>query len=201
MATLLPKVSSDFEIKMSELADRYSVGIDSKILWNPEECPEELLIYLAWALSVDRWNDEWSEDTKRRVCRDSLDIHRMKGTTKSLKMAVDSIGYGISIEMWTENHKLKKGTFRARVKTDKPIYNGFYDDMEAIINENKRGSLHLDGFDTATSSKCTPHITSLFLYGETVRISPLNLEDCFIKDDLNYGAILISREKVTTLPI
>ncbi|MCV5825025.1 phage tail protein I, partial [Escherichia coli] len=57
-------------------------------LWNPSTCPVRFLPYLAWAFSVDRWDRNWPEETKRQVIRDAWLIHRHKGTISALRRAV-----------------------------------------------------------------------------------------------------------------
>ena len=34
-------------------------------LWDAETCPAHLLPYLAWAFSVDDWQDDWPETQRR----------------------------------------------------------------------------------------------------------------------------------------
>lgn len=64
------------------------------ILWNPKRCPAHLLPWLAWALSVDEWDEGWSEDAKRNVIAASIDLHRDKGTLASVRLALAAAGYG-----------------------------------------------------------------------------------------------------------
>jgi phage tail P2-like protein len=63
-------------------------------LWNPDTCPAELLPWLAWTLSVDRWEPTWTEAQKREVVRASISIHRRKGTVWSIKKALEVAGLG-----------------------------------------------------------------------------------------------------------
>lgn len=63
-------------------------------LWNPDTCPLHLLPWLASAMSVDFWDEKWSEETKRRVIRASVEVHRNKGTVGSIKRALWAAGYG-----------------------------------------------------------------------------------------------------------
>ncbi|WP_107497436.1 phage tail protein I [Thalassobius sp. I31.1] len=63
-------------------------------LWNPDTCPAHLLPWLAWALSVDFWDSGWSEDSKRAAIRESIAIHRIKGTLASIRRALKAAGYG-----------------------------------------------------------------------------------------------------------
>lgn len=63
-------------------------------LMNPETCPADLLMHLAWSFSVDVWDGAWSEGTKREVIKQSLPVHRVKGTLRAVKDALAAAGYG-----------------------------------------------------------------------------------------------------------
>lgn len=58
-------------------------------LWNPATCPATHLPWLAWALSVDAWNDQWDEATQRRVIAASIEVHRKKGTVGAVRRALE----------------------------------------------------------------------------------------------------------------
>lgn len=62
-------------------------------LWDPDRCPERLLPWLAWALSVDFWDDTWPVGTRRQVIRESVMINRRKGTIGAVKRALAAAGY------------------------------------------------------------------------------------------------------------
>lgn len=62
-------------------------------IWNPDTCPVDLLPWLAWSLSVDDWNADWPESTKRAVIKASFGVHRIKGTRKSLQDVLTAAGF------------------------------------------------------------------------------------------------------------
>lgn len=67
-------------------------------VWRPTSCPAELLPWLAWALSVDAWDSDWTEARKRAVIAASYDVHRRKGTVGAVRRAIEALGYrGIEI--------------------------------------------------------------------------------------------------------
>jgi phage tail P2-like protein len=72
----------------------FGFDIPNPHLWNPATCPAALLPWLAWALSVDEWDDAWTEATKRAVIAASVEVHRRKGTVGSIKKALAAAGYG-----------------------------------------------------------------------------------------------------------
>lgn len=57
-------------------------------LWDAWSCPAGELKFLAWAFSVDYWNDAWPEARKRRVVAEALSYHRAKTTPRGVRMAL-----------------------------------------------------------------------------------------------------------------
>lgn len=68
-----------------------------RALNDPDNCPADLLPWLAWALSVDHWSPDWSEEEKREVCRVSRRVHRHKGTLGAVKDALAALGITLQI--------------------------------------------------------------------------------------------------------
>ena len=60
--------------------------------WNPARCPEALLPWLAWALSVDRWDPDWPAAIKREAIASSWIEHARKGTVGAVKRTLESVG-------------------------------------------------------------------------------------------------------------
>jgi phage tail P2-like protein len=69
------------------------VPVEIDKLWDADECPASLLPWLAWAVSVDRWDVAWTEEEKRQALRDNLDSHRLKGTKQSVLNVLADAGY------------------------------------------------------------------------------------------------------------
>ena len=56
-----------------------SLNVDAlRYLNDPDNCLEKFLPWIAWAMSVDIWNNDWEAVTKRKVVRESLLVHRQK---------------------------------------------------------------------------------------------------------------------------
>lgn len=86
-------------------------------LWDVDRCPELLLPWLAWALSVDDWDERWDAETKRRVVAASIDIHRRKGSVAAVRIALSSIGHDSKlIEWWQTQPAGVPHTFVAEVE-------------------------------------------------------------------------------------
>lgn len=101
---LLPPSATTGERALSEAASLRleSVNLNFRQLWNPDTCPEALLVYLAWALSVDTWQDSWPEHIKRQVIKDSLYQHRIKGSRQSVADAISAFNAQAVLREWWE---------------------------------------------------------------------------------------------------
>ncbi|MFA5688557.1 MAG: phage tail protein I [Kiritimatiellales bacterium] len=66
---------------------------DFSTLWNPDTCRAELLPWLAWAWSVDAWDDDLTEAEKRALISNSIYTHRKKGTVASIRAILKAAGY------------------------------------------------------------------------------------------------------------
>lgn len=94
MTSLLPYNATAAELALEETGRRV---IDLPVLagfLDPETCPEALLPWLAWSLSVDEWDDQWPVDRKRAVTAASIDVHRHKGTVWAIRRALAAAGFG-----------------------------------------------------------------------------------------------------------
>ncbi|KAE9536079.1 phage tail protein I [Ursidibacter arcticus] len=115
---LLPTGSSPLEKRATEClqqAVRNPILIADLI--NPERCPEPLLPYLAWAFSVDKWDEHWSEGAKRIAIKNAFLIHKQKGTITALRRVVEPIGYIVELkEWWQESPPATAGTFKLTVE-------------------------------------------------------------------------------------
>lgn len=101
---LLPPNATELEKNISITLDRISnVPIDIQKIYNPDECPEFLLPWLAWALSVDFWDADFTEAQKREAIKRSHEIHKHKGTVASLEYALGILNITFDIEEWFEH--------------------------------------------------------------------------------------------------
>ncbi|MGI0120076.1 phage tail protein I [Zooshikella sp. RANM57] len=101
--SLLPSNAKPFERALESSCARVSViPARPDIIWNPDECPEPVLPWLAWALSVDEWDEYWTSDIKRQVIKSSIETHLIKGTRKSIRLVLDALGYESDIRAWYE---------------------------------------------------------------------------------------------------
>lgn len=93
--SLLPPNATPVEHGFEAAGERITVlPVPVRDTWNPATCPAQLLPWLAWALSVDRWDNGWTDDQKRAVIAASVTVHRRKGTFGAVQSALAAAGYG-----------------------------------------------------------------------------------------------------------
>lgn len=106
MTGLLPsnatKLERDF---MDTVAAEYANQVDIATIFDPATCPVAFLPWLAYAFSVDVWDDNWSEAQKRAIIDASFATHQYKGTPQSIKDQIAALGYTPEIEEWFEFNK------------------------------------------------------------------------------------------------
>jgi len=102
MNSLLPPNTTAVERKLEQVtASIGDLSAPLRDIWNPATCPEHLLPWLAWAFSVDRWEEAWSVEQKRQIIATAVAIHRRKGTPADVREVIELIfGGGEILEAW-----------------------------------------------------------------------------------------------------
>lgn len=96
------------------VALRVPRGLDMLSLWDPATCPADLLPWLAWGLSIDIWDAEWSEQTKRDMISDAIARQRRKGSVAAVREVLDAFDVGLSLHEWFDQG-LPPFTFEVRL--------------------------------------------------------------------------------------
>lgn len=71
-------------------------------VWNPDDCPSELLPYLAWSLGVQTWDADWREEIRRARVRMAIPIARRRGTRAAVREVIESFGGSMVLREWWE---------------------------------------------------------------------------------------------------
>ena len=102
-ASLLP-INSTAQERAIESAVTSGTNLELAIAeqWRPETCPTSLLPWLAWSLSLDEWDEGWSEQTQRNMIKQAAAVHKVKGTVGSVKRALAGLGVTLEFIEWFE---------------------------------------------------------------------------------------------------
>lgn len=102
--SLAPPNSTDLERAADLLAAIRLGDIDVPLrqLWSATDCPEGLLAWLAWSLSIDSWSPAWPLHIRRARVASAIAVQRRKGTAQSVADVIASFGGSVVLREWFE---------------------------------------------------------------------------------------------------
>ena len=172
-SSLLPPGSSALERRLAQACSGISdLNVPLRDLWNPWKCPAKFLPYLAWAFSVDRWEENWTETAKRQAVSDAFWIHQRKGTVAAVKRVIEGLGYSMTLEEWWKVAD-PAGTFRLEIDlnhigiTEPMIY-----ELERIIGDAKPVSRHISQLTLSANTTGPVIAGAVTVDGEMINVYP-----------------------------
>ena len=188
MQSLLPLNSTPLE-RAVEAASAEDLQIALRTLYNPDTCPAHLLYQLAWAWSVDRWDETWSEAVKRSVIRSAFYIHAHKGTIGALRRVVEPFGYLIEVVEWFQTlPEGVPGTFALKVGvSDEGISEETYRELSALIDDARPVSRHMTGLAISLETAGAVHIGAALYDGDELDIYPPAPRDIEVTGSIGRG--------------
>ncbi|MGQ6606566.1 phage tail protein I [Serratia sp. IR-2025] len=173
MNSLLPPGSSPLERRAAEACSAVSdLNVPLRDLWNPDKCPVVFLPYLAWAFSVDRWDEKWPAAEKRKAVKDAFYIHRRKGTVAAIRRVIENMGYSMSIEEWWQVAD-PAGTFRLTIDVmEVGITEEIVNELERLIGDAKPVSRHIRGINIQTRTSGAIYSAVCGYMGEIITVYP-----------------------------
>lgn len=173
MNSLLPPGSSPLERRLAQSCSGISdLQVPLRDLWNPATCPVSFLPYLAWAFSVDRWDESWAENVRRRVVQDAFYIHQHKGTVAAIRRAVTPLGFLIRITEWWKTGDAP-GTFRLDLGVqDQGVTDDMYRELDRLIRDAGPVSRHLTGLSVSLQTSGPVWVGAASYAGDDITVYP-----------------------------
>lgn len=185
-STLLPPSSTAW-MRSTEAATARLSGITVAIrtLWTPTACPIDLLPYLAWALSVDRWDKDWPAERKIAVIQRSYWLHRRKGTRAAVRRVIEDMGFSATFAEWFDVGD-QPGTFRLEVDVNEVgLTPKTLDELNRLIGDAKPVSRHLSLMTISASSRGNVWAGLALFDGDIISVYPPGYEP---NDSIHYDA-------------
>ncbi|HBT4925784.1 phage tail protein I [Klebsiella pneumoniae] len=171
--TLLPPSASAW-MRCAEAATAKLSGITVAIrtLWTPTACPVDLLPYLAWALSVDRWDKNWPAEKKIASIQQSYWLHRRKGTRAAVRRVIEDMGFSATFAEWFDVGD-EPGTFRLEIDVnDVGLTPKTLDELNRLIGDAKPVSRHLAQMNIVSNSRGYLWTGALITDGDITTVYP-----------------------------
>ncbi|MGQ3318623.1 phage tail protein I [Pseudomonas brassicacearum subsp. neoaurantiaca] len=178
MKSLLPLNSTQLERAIEAAIDE-TTEIPLRTLYNPDTCPAHLLYQLAWAWSVDRWDEAWPEEVKRSVIRSSFYVHAHKGTIGALRRVVEPFGYLIEVVEWFKTEPMGvPGTFALKIGvSDEGISEETYQELTWLIDDARPVSRHMTGLAISLETRGKLNIGVALYEGDEIDVYPPIMRD------------------------
>ena len=188
MQSLLPLNSTPLE-RAVEAASVEDLQIALRTLYNPDTCPAHLLYQLAWAWSVDRWDETWSEAVKRSVIRSAFYIHAHKGTIGALRRVVEPFGYLIDVVEWFQTvPEGVPGTFALKVGvSEEGISEETYRELSWLIDDARPVSRHMTGLAISLETVGAVYLGAALYDGDELDIYPPAPSDIEVTGSIGRG--------------
>jgi phage tail P2-like protein len=188
MQSLLPLNSTPLE-RAVEAASVEDLQIALRTLYNPDTCPAHLLYQLAWAWSVDRWDETWSEAVKRSVIRSAFYIHAHKGTIGALRRVVEPFGYLIEVIEWFQTvPEGVPGTFALKVGvSEEGISEETYRELSWLIDDARPVSRHMTGLAISLETVGAVYLGAALYDGDELDIYPPAPSDIEVTGSIGRG--------------
>lgn len=190
MTQLLPGNATQLERLAAEaLAQIQRVPVPMRDLVNPDRCPLELLPYLAWAFSVDRWDSRWPESAKRRAIRSAFLIHTRKGTIGALRRVVEPLGYLIEVVEWFNTvPQGVPGTFALKIGVlDTGITDEMYNELAWLIDDARPLTRHLTGLAITLATTGYLRLAAALTDGEEIDVYPPLARDIVVNGTFGHA--------------
>ena len=172
--SLLPSNQTKLEQALAQVsAGESELANVLRQMHSVDNCPASMLPWLAIQRSVDRWDPEWSEAIKRKMVKDSFEVHKRKGTVGALRRVVEPFAEIIDITEWHELEPMgPPGTFSMSLALfDSGLTDTAIAELERMISDTKPLSRHLVGLSITYSPNGTYYIGAGISSGDEVVIS------------------------------
>lgn len=173
MSDLLPPNATELERIAAQVgAQATDLPVILRSLWDPEECPLELLPWLAWAWSADEWSTEWTERQMRDSVKASIDVQAIKGTIGAVKRALGALGLDIQVQEWfAQTPAAAPHTFRVLIETEQVA--ATRDSILralAVIAATKPLRSHLSEVAISARSTARAHVAAVVCLGHEITV-------------------------------
>lgn len=173
--TLLPPNATQVERNLATMgAVIEAIPVPIRDISDAGSCPANVLPFLAWERSVDRWDPKWPEATKRAVIAASFFVHQRKGTVGAIRRAIEPLGYLIRVIPWYDMEpEGPRGTFHLDIGVlDTGITEEMYAELERLIDDAKPLSRHMTGLAISVETRGAVRIIGAPLLGDVVTVYP-----------------------------
>lgn len=174
MSELLPPSAERLERAIAEAAgDIERVPVVIREIWDPDTCPANVLPWLAWAFSIDDWDDNWSEQHQRDSIRVAIVGQRHKGSIGAVRNALGALGIEARVQEWfAQKPSGTPYTFWLWLEAEQtPVTTEGIEQALKIIERLKSLRSHLNKIQVRATSRTRTRVATVTNLGAEVTIA------------------------------
>jgi phage tail P2-like protein len=173
MSDLLPHNATTQERALDDATARISdVQVIVREIWNPDDCPENVLPWLAWAFSIDTWSPEWTDDQKRAAIKSTIEVQEIKGTIGAVRQSLAAASLAARVVEWHRDDVIGDPyTYRIEIETEEGATVATLDEIEdaiGAVDRTKSLRSHLEEIEISTSSRGGPYVAAVAAMGNEI---------------------------------
>jgi len=165
-----------------------------------DELPGDILDVLAYDLHVDWYNCEYPIETKRRIIRDSVKIHKRLGTKFAVETAIGSVFPGSKVEEWFE-YGGEKYRFRIIINvTETGVSANQQNEVIENVRFYKNLRSHLEALKYQFESAGKLYIGACQCFGHTLEVLPYTAKNINTGGKIYMGAVYMFANTLEIYP-
>ena len=202
---LPPSLASDprFAVLESLTGRISSIDLLPLLVYLVDTVNATALPYLAeqFHLLGEGWQFARDDDERRRLLKQSIELHRHKGTRWAVEQVLETLGLSGQISEWFE-YGGQPYHFKINVDlSTRGFGEATFDALEALITEYKNVRSHLELLSLSLVNRSpVPSIAAATLGGEVATVYPYQLTNLNQNSVLQLGIAHWSVETVTVYP-
>lgn len=173
MSELLPHNATGFETALDDVTARIgAVPVRVRDVWDPDTCPENVLPWLAWALSIDQWNTAWTAQQKRDAIKAAILVQKVKGTIGAVRAGLSAIDLDTRVVEW-HREQTPGAPYTYRLLIDASANAATLAEiLEALDTIERVKSLrsHMTEVQVSTSTVAGPYVVAATFTGNEISV-------------------------------
>ena len=188
--TILPPNSTELEVAVDETIATRLDAVETPIidLIDIDACPAGFLPFLAWGLSVEDWDSNWSDTQKRQVIKSTYQIHQTKGTVYAVEAALAALDIPAILEEW---FNYGGDPYHYRIALDLSGRGADFSELQSLYNSVLKAANVRSVMDALqiylTRTDKAPMIAAACTSGQSLTIYPMAQDALDLNDPLYIG--------------
>lgn len=166
MSDLLPNNATEQERTLSLATTRLDeVAVLVRETWDPDTCPEQALPWLAWALSIDQWDVDWTAAQKRAAIKAAIAVQRTKGTIGAVRRSLRALDIEARVLEWHRQQSIgSEYTYKLFIEARDGSPVTSLEEIEgaiAVVDRTKSLRSHLHSVEVTAATEAGPMVAAV----------------------------------------